>query len=97
MALIKNFDATQVDPSKTFEVLPEGKYLVKIIESQDKQNSAKTGSYLELTFEIIDGKHRGARQWARLNLNHPNEMAVKIARADLSAYMPRSERPEAQR
>jgi len=38
-----------------------------------------------LTFEIIDGPHKGRKTWARLNLDNPNETAVKIAQAELSA------------
>jgi hypothetical protein len=50
-----------------------------------KPNKDGTGSYLQLTFEILDGPHKGRLLWARLNLDNPNATAVAIAKAELSA------------
>jgi hypothetical protein len=43
------------------------------------------GSYLQLTFQIIDGPNKGRLIWARLNMQNPNETTVKIAKGELSA------------
>ena len=40
---------------------------------------------MQLTFEVLDGPHKGRLLWARLNLDNPNATAVQIARAELSA------------
>ena len=80
-----NFDARQVEPATDFEPIPAGKYLVVITNSEMKPTKAGNGSFLELTFEIIKGDYRGRKLWARLNLENPNPLAVKIARAELSA------------
>jgi len=85
MAHLGNFDASQVDPMPQFEPLPAGKYLAMITASTMRPNKAGTGSYLELVFTILDGAYKGRQIWARLNLDNPNELAVKIARAELSA------------
>ncbi len=53
--------------------------------SEMKPTKAGTGSFLELAFEIIEGPYKGRRLWARLNLDNPNQTAVKIVRAELSA------------
>src|SRR5690606_11345884 len=50
-----------------------------------KPNKLGTGSYLQLTFQIIDGEYKNRFIWARLNLDNPNATAVKIARAVLTA------------
>ena len=85
MANLRGFNAQDVDPSTEFEPVPSGKYLAVIIDSEEKPNKAKTGSYLQLTFQIIEGEFKNRLIWARLNLDNPNATAVKIERAELSA------------
>ena len=85
MANLHGFDANQVEPVSNFEPLPAGKYLAVITDSELKPTKAGTGNYLQLTFEVVDGPAKGRLLWARLNLDNPNEQAVKIARAELSA------------
>jgi hypothetical protein len=85
MADLAGFNANDVDPRSDFEPLPEGPYLAVITDSEMKDNKAGTGQFLKLTFEVQDGPHKGRKLWAQLNLHHPNETAVRIARAELSA------------
>jgi hypothetical protein len=85
MADLRGFDANQVRPSSNLEPLPAGQYLAVITESEMRPNKAGTGSYLQITFEIIDGPHKGRRVWSRLNLDNPNATAVAIAQSELSA------------
>lgn len=85
MANLNGFDADTVEPVNDFDPIPAGKYVAIIIDSQEKPTSSGTGSYLELTFQIIEGEYRNRQLWARLNLKNPSEMAVKIARGQLSS------------
>lgn len=85
MADLSGFDANHVEPTGDFEPIPAGKYLAVITESEMKANKAGTGSLLQLTFQVIEGEYQNRLLWARLNLDHPNAVAVQIARADLSA------------
>ncbi len=85
MADLNGFDANQVDPDHGLEPLPAGKYLAAIIASEMKATKTGDGSYLQLTFQVLDGPHKGRQLWARLNLVNRNEVTVKIARAELSA------------
>jgi hypothetical protein len=80
-----NFDASQVDPSVPFEVLPSDKYIVEITKSEMKPTKAGDGAYLELEYTILEGQYRGRKLWDRLCLNHPTPRTVEIARANLSA------------
>jgi hypothetical protein len=80
-----NFDANQVEPNASYEVLPAGKYSVVITESEMKPTKAGTGRYLELRLQVIEGPHEGRLLFDRLNLENPNEKAVQIARGTLSA------------
>lgn len=85
MAHLHGFDANAVEPSDSFDPVPAGEYLCVITASDEKPTKSGNGTFLELEFEVIDGPHKGRKLWDRLNLNNPSEMAVKIARATLSA------------
>ncbi len=85
MADLRGFDANSVEPAGDFEPIPAGKYLAVITESEMKPTKAGTGSYLQLTFQVIDGEYRNRLLWARLNLDNPNDTARKIAQGELSA------------
>jgi hypothetical protein len=85
MASLQGFDANNVEPQKPNEPVPAGKYPAVISESAYEPNSKRTGHFLKLTFEIIDGEHKGKKQFARLNLDNPNSQAEQIAKAELSA------------
>ncbi len=55
MADLRGFDANQVEPSSDFEPIPAGKYLAVITETEMKPTKSGAGSYLQLTFQIIEG------------------------------------------
>ena len=85
MANLNGFDANTVEPSTDFDPIPAGKYLAVITDSEMKSTKSGTGSYLELTFQVIEGECKNRNLWARLNIDNPNALAVKIARGELSA------------
>ena len=85
MAQLNGFDARNVEPMADFEAIPAGKYLAVITETAMKPTKNGNGSYLELTFEVIEGEYKGRNLWARLNLDNPSQQAVQIARGELSA------------
>lgn len=81
-----NFNANDHEPAQEFAPIPEGEYLAVITASEMKETSKKTGHYLALTFQVIEeGPAKGRNLWANLNLDNPNDKAVKIAQAELSA------------
>lgn len=80
-----NFNAPDVDPIGSFEVLPIGEYLVAISESSQKANNKGTGQLLQFTLDIIDGEYKGRKLFERLNVVNANETAQKIAQQSLSA------------
>ena len=85
MATLNGFDANQVEPTTSFDPIPAGKYLAAITESEMKPTKDGSGSYLQFTFEVLEGDFRGRKVWDRLCTTHPNPMTVKIARGNLSA------------
>lgn len=80
-----NFDAREVEPNSGFEPIPAGKYNVIITESEMVKTKAGDGEFLKIALQIQGGDYNGRMLWDRLNLNNPNEDAVKIARQSLSA------------
>ena len=85
MPNLNGFNATEVEPTTSFEPLPAGKYLAAITEPEMKPTKSGSGSYLQLVFTILEGEYKNRILWARLNLNNPNATAVKISRSELSA------------
>lgn len=82
---LSGFDANQVEPNAAYEPIPAGWYKAAFTSSEEKPTKAQTGSYLQLTAEIIEGEQQGRKIIERLNLNNPNPIAVEIAQRDLSA------------
>jgi len=85
MANLNGFNASEVEPAVGFDPIPAGKYLAVITDSKMKPTKSGVGNFLELTFQVLEGEHKGRLVWARLNLDNPNATTVKIARAELSA------------
>ncbi len=85
MSTLNGFNAHSVEPSTSFDPIPAGKYLSVITASEMKDTKKAGGRYLELTFEVIEGEHKGRKVWARLNLENANALTVQIAKGELSA------------
>ncbi len=85
MADLQGFNANNVEPIMDFDPIPAGKYLAVITASEMKATKNGNGSYLELTFQVIEGPYKNRLLWSRLNLDNPSAQAVQIARAELSA------------
>ena len=90
MVKLDNYNADEVEPAGSFEPLPAGKYTVVIEDSDSKDNKAGTGSYLKLTYNVVEGPFTGRKLFENLNLhfddveeNEKHAMAVKIANGAL--------------
>ena len=79
------FDATEVAPAVPLEVLPPGKYLAQLIESEMAPTKAGDGQLLKLVFEILEGPSARRKIFDQLNLVNRNEQTVEIAQRTLSA------------
>jgi hypothetical protein len=85
MADLQGFNAHEVEPTTSFDPIPADKYVAMIVESEVKPTKTGNGSYLQFTFQIMEGPYKGRLLWTRLNLDHPNQQTVTIARSELSA------------
>ena len=79
------FDATEVAPAVPLEVLPPGKYLAHLIESEMLPTKAGDGQLLKLVFEVLEGPSARRKIFDQLNLVNRNEQTVEIAQRHLSA------------
>lgn len=79
------FDATTVEPLGSYEVLPAGKYLAQIVDSEMRVTKDGMGKYLFLEVDVLEGRYAGRKLFDRLNLVNGNEKAVELARRTLSA------------
>jgi len=82
---LQGFNAENVEPNAPREPIPAGWYRAVISAAEEKPTKAQTGSYLQLTCEVIEGDHAGRKAIDRLNLNNPNDTAVEIAQRTLSS------------
>jgi len=64
MANLNGFNATEVEPTSSFEPIPAGKYQAAITESEMKPTKNGSGSYLQMTFTIIEGEFKNRVLWA---------------------------------
>jgi hypothetical protein len=62
-----------------FSLIPEGKYLAMIIDSERVATKKNDGYFILLTFKIVDGDFKGRIIRIRLNTENPNPLAVEIA------------------
>lgn len=78
--MILNFDATQIEITNNFELIPDGTEAVAVITSSEvKKTKDGTGQYINLKFELIDGAYKGRVVFEKLNIQNKNEKAMKIA------------------
>lgn len=84
-SIFNNFDANAIEPMTSMDVLPAGKYKAVIVANETKPTKSGTGERLNLTFEIIEGEHKGRKVWAGLNVKNANPTAVEISVRELSS------------
>ena len=82
---LSGFNAENVEPNAPRDPIPAGWYKAVIEATEEKPTKAQTGSYLQLTIQVIEGEHAGRKVIDRLNLNNPNATAVEIAQRTLSS------------
>jgi hypothetical protein len=84
-SLGQTFDASSIDPTSGYDVLPPGKYPAQIVASEMRVTKDGHGQYLYLEVDILDGQYAGRKLFDRLNLINANADAVQIAQRTLSS------------
>lgn len=79
-----------------FEVMPKGEYALKATEAEMKETTAKTGTYLAATFEVVKpAEFAGRKVWQNFNITNPNDKAEKIGREQVAGWAKACGRPNA--
>lgn len=68
-----------------FSTRPEGSRVFIIVSSKNVANKAGTGTYLQLNCRITQGKYSNQMAVIRLNLDHPNPVAVEMSEKTLNS------------
>lgn len=76
------YDANAKMPG--FDPLPEGKYVMAIVASEQKPTADGLNEYLKLTLQVLEGEHQGRKLWQNLNLWHSSAQVVQYAKAEMS-------------
>ena len=79
------FDASSIEPTTAYELLPPGKYCAQIVESEMRVTRNGMGQFLWLMLDILEGEQKGRKIFDQLNLVNPNPTTVEIAQRTLSA------------
>jgi hypothetical protein len=83
--MLLNFDASKIEVNDSYDVIPDNTIVNAVITSTEwKETKDKTGGYLSVKYEIIDGNHKGRVIFENLNLQNANQKAVEIAQATLA-------------
>ena len=84
MAQLPNVFKPSQTEDASFQPIPAGWYLSKLVKSEMKNTKANDGSkYLACTFKIMGGKYNNRLVFTNLNLINKNDTAVRIAESDL--------------
>ena len=94
------FNVSEVTPDTgatgvSYDPLPEGDYILKALEAEEKETSRGDGSYIKAKFEVVRGEYAGRLLWQNFNINNPSEKAQKIGRQQLVAWATACGKPDA--
>jgi len=94
------FDVSDVSPDTgaaggSYDPIPEGEYILKALDAEEKTTSAGTGSYIKVKFEVVKGEYTGRLIWQNFNINNPSEKAQRIGRQQMVAWATACGKPDA--
>ncbi len=75
------FDPSQVNDDR--QVLPEGEYILHVIESDVVPTKNGEGTLAKLTYEVVDGPLAKRRIWDQMTIQHSNAQAQEIGQRSL--------------
>ena len=80
-----NYDPSKVEDvgEGNFRCVPPGIYNVVIVDSSIHETKAGNGKYLEITYQIIEGREVGQTVKDRINVVNPSETAQRIGLSQL--------------
>lgn len=80
-------DLSGTEEMGDFSPLPEGDYLVKMIESERTPMKSGNGDMFKMKVEVIDGEHKGRTLNDFCNLWHNDSQVSEIAKKQLASII----------
>ena len=90
-----NTSEVELDAPMQYDPLPEGEYILKAVEAEEKSTSKGDGSYIKVKFEVAKGEYTGRLLWQNFNINNPSAKAQSIGRQQVVAWATACGKPEA--
>ena len=94
------FNAAEVELPNDNAPLPKGEYYVEVEKAETKQTANGQGVGLNTTFNVLgsvaDNSHAGRKLFNWFNLQHSNETAERIGRAEFAALCMSVGKPQVQ-
>ena len=63
---------------KKYPILPAGQYTFSLEKVEEKQTKAGNGSYLDVTFKIVEGVNAGRLIFEKFHIDNPSAKCVEI-------------------
>lgn len=79
------FDRSKAPEDTKFALIPKGKQLIVITDSEVKETKARDGKYLKLVHEVIDGPYKGRKIFVNLNIANKSKETEDIAHRKLAS------------
>jgi len=80
VALPSTYVPTQVEAATGGgSKVPPGKYRCVVLGGEEKENKNKDGSYVEMSYQVLEGSSKGEFIVERFNFNNKSKQAVDIA------------------
>lgn len=81
-----SFNAATVDPQTSFDPIPQGQYLVMVIDSTIAPTKNGNGQLLKLTHEVVEPQEfKGRKIFDNINIQNQNKVAEEIGQRQLSS------------
>jgi len=90
-----NVDEVEVSAPAEYDPIPDGEYVLKALDAEEKETARGDGSYIKVKFEVARGEYSGRLLWQNFNINNPSEKAQRIGRQQLVAWATACGKPDA--
>ena len=84
---LSNVDISDKRDSSDFELLPEGKYLLRCSKAEVCDTKAGTGRYIKCQLKVETGDHENRVVFHTFNFDNPSAKAQEIGLAQLKKFL----------
>lgn len=77
------FNGPTEEPENDFDLIPPGKYMAQIVDTEVKGTAAGTGKILAVQWEIMEGRHERRRVFQNINYENASAGAQEIGQKQL--------------